>query len=231
MKIGIIAEGKADLAVITNILKGVFGIDKSDIIYIQPENYLDETDLSSYNYQININQFSNWELVLKQCIEKDKIIDFFDNPIEDERFLVIQIDTAESELKNYGVIKPIKKGNINYPEEMREVVASKIDSLIGNIFYKIFYAICVEETDAWVLTIYSNESKDTSFFNTPKEKLHEIILKDKKLSKLSKLSTYEKYYELSKFFRKTKDLNKFLLKNKSLEIFCSDLQKQKKDCY
>jgi hypothetical protein len=231
MKIGIIAEGKADLAVITNILKGVLDIDRSDILYIQPENYLDETDLSSYNYQININQFSNWELVLKQCVEKDKIIDFFDNPIEDERFLVIQIDTAESELKNYGVIKPTKKGNQNYPEEMRGVVASKIDSLIENVSYKIFYAICVEETDAWVLTIYSNDSKDTSFFNNPKEKLHEIILKDKKLSKLSKLSTYEKYYELSKFFRKNKDLNKFILKNKSLEIFCSDLQKQKKDYY
>lgn len=83
MKVGIIAEGKADQAVIANILKALIDIDRSDLHFIQPEHYLDETDL-----QNSKNTFSNWELVFKECSEKEKIKDFFDSPIELEQYII-----------------------------------------------------------------------------------------------------------------------------------------------
>lgn len=56
MRTAIIAEGRGDLAVITNILKGELGIDRCDIKYILPEFEYDQTDLS----QMPETQFSNW---------------------------------------------------------------------------------------------------------------------------------------------------------------------------
>ena len=43
MFIGIIAEGKSDLAVITNILRGKSGADGSEVQYLQPESDYEKT--------------------------------------------------------------------------------------------------------------------------------------------------------------------------------------------
>ena len=45
MRVGIIAEGRADLAVILNILKGRLGVDRSQVQPLRPEYDQDETDL------------------------------------------------------------------------------------------------------------------------------------------------------------------------------------------
>jgi hypothetical protein len=44
MRIGVIAEGRGDLAVLTNIFKGQLGLDSEDIQYLRPEYSLDETE-------------------------------------------------------------------------------------------------------------------------------------------------------------------------------------------
>ncbi len=80
MYIGIIAEGKGDLAVITNILKGKLSVDKSDVEYLQPELDFDETDL----YQMREEQFSNWAIVRETCMRRRKLSDFFS--IDEERY-------------------------------------------------------------------------------------------------------------------------------------------------
>lgn len=225
MKVGIIAEGKADQAVIANILKALINIDRSDLHFIQPEHYLDETDLSNSK-----NSFSNWELVFKECSEKEKIKDFFDSPIESERFLVIHVDTAEANLKNYDITKPEKKNNENYVQELRDLVLNKITGLLGSHAYDIAYAICVEETDAWVLPIYSNylsNIQETGTINSPKEKLKEIIendLKPQKLKELNDKNTYEKYRYISDKMRKNKNLKTYRKMNKSLDVFCLEVE-------
>ncbi|MCS2958132.1 hypothetical protein NXX53_15510 [Bacteroides salyersiae] len=60
MRLGIIAEGKADIAVIKAVLKALKGIDGSDVVQLRPSEQFDETDLNEMN-------FSNWNLVLKSC--------------------------------------------------------------------------------------------------------------------------------------------------------------------
>ena len=44
MRIGIIAEGRADIAVIKAVVKAITGIDGSDMYAIRPKEILDETD-------------------------------------------------------------------------------------------------------------------------------------------------------------------------------------------
>ena len=53
MRLGIIAEGKADIAVIKAVLKALKGIDGSDVVQLRPSEQFDETDLNEMN-------FSNW---------------------------------------------------------------------------------------------------------------------------------------------------------------------------
>ncbi len=231
MKFGIIAEGKSDQAVLTNILKGQLGIDTTDIDYLQPENYLDETDLNSPKYKMTKDKYSNWELVKNECISKEKILPFFDNPIDEQRFLIIQIDTAETHLINYDIKKPDKKNNANYSSDLIKLVSDRIDQWIGITTYNIIYAICIEETDAWVLTIYTDNNNDTSSFNDPKYQLNDVFLPKKfktlKLKEINEKDASNRCDELTKDFRKKKELKKLALKNYSLKHFCSLLDNLK----
>lgn len=224
MKCGLITEGKSDQAVLTNILKGQLGIDRSDIVYLQPENFFDETDLNTPSHKMDKSEFSNWLLVKQECINKEKISDFFDNPIDDKKLLIIQIDTAETYIPEYGINKPDKKNNENYVIDVVNLVSNKIDEWIGKNDYNIIYSICVEETDAWILTIYTSDNIDTGLINNPKHELSEVVLPKKfktmQLKELNNLKAYDKYNKLTEPFRKKKDLKKYSNKNKSLKHFC-----------
>ena len=225
MYIGIIAEGKSDLSVIKNILKGKLNIDSSDLQYLQPDMEYDETDL----YNMQSKNFSNWELVKNTCIEKKRLSDFFS--IEENRYIIIQIDTAEAEEKNYEVMRPVKHNNPNYSAELRKNVVSKINEWLDNQFQgQIFYAIAIEEIEAWVMTIYSNMKTDTARYSDPKIELNKIL--NRKMSKKEKKllsigNELIKFDKLSKKFKNRKNLNTYMRLNKSLEIFCKSLEELK----
>lgn len=225
MIVGIYAEGRGDLAVITNILKGALGIDRSDMSYRVPEFELDQTDLST----MPVEQHSSWTVVKKVCEEKTLIDTFFDSPIEQVSFVVIQIDTAERHLEDYGVTEPVKTRDIDlkeYCSQLRSKVVDKInswhDDLDGD---KVTYAIAIEEIDAWVLTIYDKGNKDTSIYSNPKKALNDqlnIILSKKEKGVLS-AKAFDKYDWLSSPFKKKKILKACMDKNESLKLFCKSL--------
>lgn len=60
MRIGVIAEGFADIAVIKAIVKKLLGLDGAALRVLRPEEAFDETDLQAMN-------FSNWSLVFESC--------------------------------------------------------------------------------------------------------------------------------------------------------------------
>jgi hypothetical protein len=223
MFIGIIAEGKSDLAVITNILRGKSGADGSEVQYLQPESDYDETDL----HKMSAEQFSNWALVRETCIQKRKLSDFFS--IDEERFIVIQIDTAEAGEIHYDVERPKKRNNHNYSIELRNNVINKINEWLENQFSdQVFYAIAIEEIEAWVLTIYTDKQGDTCRFTNPKEELYRTL--NRKFSKkekkvLSLKDELSKSDKLSRAFRKLKILNKCVAFNESLNLFCESLER------
>ena len=95
MRLGIIAEGKADIAVIKAVLKALKGIDGSDVVQLRPSEQFDETDLNEMN-------FSNWNLVLKSCEDISLLQSFFD-VLADDALLVVQIDTAERGEAGYDI--------------------------------------------------------------------------------------------------------------------------------
>ena len=150
MRIGIIAEGHADIAVIKAVVKAIIGIDGSDMYAIRPKEILDETDGEEL-------KFSNWELVLQSCNNEQLLVPFFEG-IDDEAILVVHIDTAERGEKNYDVLEPQRTGHPNWKEysrELRNNVKIKIEALIPERHRdKVAYAIAIEETDAWLIPLY-----------------------------------------------------------------------------
>jgi hypothetical protein len=220
MRVGIIAEGKSDFAVMVNILKGKLELDRAFITPILPEFQLDETDRA----QMREEEFSNWTLVKQCCIDKARISDFLE-PFEDKRIVVIQIDTAEMHLVGFNVEKPQKDAE-NYSRELRERVIHQINVwLEGNFNGLIYHAISIEETEAWLLTIYDSRALETATYNTPKERLFREL--NKKLSekekKILRMPPLDQYHELSKDFRKKKLLMKYCKNNESLALFCESL--------
>ncbi len=242
MRIGIIAEGKSDRAVIENILCCVFGIDRESIQPIRPSDGTDETDLHKHKP----DQYSNCALVKEECVERSKIREFFASPVDEgERLLVIHVDTAEigrvdAVLQSVRPPKPppAKKSKKKaqdvatsvvppYSDTLRNSVIAEIDGwLQGQYKSQIRYAIAIEETEAWVLALYVDQ--DTVDHHEPKKKLHHFLngpqgLPDKKRSWLFNLGDYDRFDELSRGFRRKKTLLEAAANNRSLDLFVASL--------
>ena len=106
MKIGIIAEGPADVKVIRGVLAALADVDGSDTISIRPDEQKDETVLNERN-------FSTWSLVLEECRRESTLANFFDS-VDEERYLVVQVDTAERGEEGYEVVEPQRTGKVNW---------------------------------------------------------------------------------------------------------------------
>ncbi len=212
MRIGLIAEGTTDQAVLENILKGL-GYDESDLIPIRPDLSMDETDKQFYN----INTFGGWEYVKKDCIERTKLDEFF--MIADNQSIIIQVDTLEINENQSLIKKPQKPNNPNYAQELKAYAQTLRQSVIdiingwleNNYQEKLFYAICIEEMESWILTIYTQ--KETLHAANPKETLRYVLK--------GKLSVGDKacYKAISKPFRKRKKLLLYSQFNDSLQAF------------
>jgi len=250
MRVGIIAEGKTDQAVIENILCGMFGIDRESIQPIRPSDGTDETDL----HQQKPDQFGNCALVRKDCLERFKIRDFFSSPIDEgERLLVIHVDTDEvgradavltavrpaKDLQATPALKKSKKktskieanpaGNssVPYADTLRNNVIAEIDSWLEGEFKPLLrYAIAIEETEAWVLALHVDQ--DTGEYRDPKKALLDFLNRPNGLSKqqrkrLFDLENYDRFDELSRGFRRKKTLLDAATRNRSLELFVESL--------
>lgn len=235
MEIGIIAEGNGDLAVLENIIVGVLDLDSEDIQFLRPELNQDNTDKAKNAYQnMSAKEFGGWSLVKRDCEEQHKLKNFFDESpfLNDDRYIIIQIDTAECENTGYDVKRP-NKTDANYCEELRSAVIDKIDSWLGNQWKdQIHYAICIEETEAWVHALYEN--KDTSQSLNAKEAFQKYLNRqrrtnkklDKQLQKLKNKPEFDKSFFLSKAFRKlsSKKGKNVLDNNQSLKSFVEKLE-------
>ncbi len=229
MRTGIIVEGKSDAAVITNILKGVLDIDKSDIQYLVPELDFDETSL----HQMREQEFSNWTIVKQNCLNREKISNFLEI-FEDDRFIVIHIDSDVKDEIGFDVNTPESLKSIGDIKELRDNIKNKISEWLNNEYVdKIALAIAIQEIDAWILTKYNNKQKDTGLYLNPKERLNKIFNKPNFISEKEKRKifsfsdNFNKYSFLSRDFRKIREINKFKERNLSLKEFCKELDKFK----
>jgi len=211
MKIGVICEGHTDRAVIRNILKGLKGVDSSQIVPLRPDYSVDETDLS----QMTVDNYSNWSLVKAECENRVKIDRFLS--VEGHDIVIIHIDADCSD--EYGVPKLVK--NADYSEKMRDAIITKINEWLGNKFQdQILYAVAIEETEAWILTIF--DKKNSTKSADPKAKLKRILSK----MGIKYNNTHASFYEISEKFSKKKHFKKekFRNYNKSLDDFCQEVE-------
>lgn len=212
MNIGIVAEGRSDQNVIENILKS-FSIESHNVKKLRPELAYDATDI----YQKN-RTFGGWQNVKNDCIERAIFDKFF--YINENKFVIIQIDTAECEEKDFGISKPPKNNLSEYSISLRNQVIEKINIWLGNKYTdKLFYAISIEEIESWILTKYL-ETETTKSAN-PKTRLKKIITE--KGIKLKVTTEADFYKEITKDFGKLKLLNVYKAKNQSLKDFIESL--------
>lgn len=214
MRIGVISEGHSDRAVITNIILGVSGLDSGDIIGLLPKYKLDETDLAA----LHDKRFSNWTHVKRECEEKEMISAFLS--IEGQDFVVIHIDSAEAE--DYHIDRP--RRDKDYCLILRKLIIDEIQKWLGGEHIdKIMYAVAIEETEAWLLSLLTPIA-DTSATVRPKEKFkYEMKKRDRKSH-----TNEDSYAELSKPFHKGKRsiIEKLITTNCSLEEFYKEVQEK-----
>lgn len=243
MKVGVVAEGPSDVAVLLNILFGKLGVERRDVVPIRPEMTTDETDLSEKRkggYQApSKQQFSNWLHVLEECRERTRLLDFLDSPIDEPRLLVVHLDTAEAHLPRFDVARPDHESK-GYVEEMRARVVAKLEALLGeDLARQTRFAVAVEETDAWLLTLHPSGDGDTGLHKNPKKKLEFLVASSgvstakskstspraasKKGDRPAKRSPFETYHELSLDFRDEGTLHACGGRNRSLQMFVDSL--------
>ena len=221
MRIGIIAEGFADAHVIKAIVQKITGCESTDFFMLRPQEKFDETDLNEMN-------FSNWRLVFESCKDEDLMAAFFDG-IEGDAMVIVHVDTAERGLEGYDVNEPQRTKGVNYAvysEALRKNVIQKVEAMVPEAYRdRIAYAIAIEETDAWLIPLFENAKGDTASHARAKERLAALVGNDKKTAKRY-VDTEQKsldYVKLGKDL--AKDLKKCRSHNKSLDLFCMDIEK------
>jgi hypothetical protein len=174
VRVGLIAEGRFDLAVLDGVLKGACGISNTQ--YLRPEFTTDRTDRSAGYQAPSAVEFSNFEIVKQECESRQKIREFFDTGLDDERWLVVQIDTAEAE--KYGVERPsVAEKDATYFADLRSRVVEAVRGWMqGEFADKVFFAVAIEETDAWLLACWDEQNKkDAGTHANPKKRLEFVL--------------------------------------------------------
>ncbi len=210
MRIAIIAEGRSDIIVLENILMGIVGLDLSDIEYLRPQSAYDATHLA----MMSESNKSTWSLVREECITKDKIEKFFQ--IEGNEFVVIHLDAAEREEYEIADL------TINQDcSSIRNLIVNKIDEWLEYQYLdKILHAIAVEETEAWLLTVFENGTESCQWPD-PKTRLNRILGRQK----INTTRSYENYFGLSKNFLKKRNWirERYIDYNVSLREFVQEV--------
>lgn len=150
----LVCEGVTDHAVMKNILLGYFkGQPRAPrITQRQPDS--DATGEAAWQ------QFGNWENVFRYLREG-----LHRGALEFNEFLVVQVDTDDSEHVNYGVPQQ-EAGKPHPPEIMVQRVAAKLCEILGpedSVTYvgRLIFAICVRDIECWLLPLWETGNKAT----------------------------------------------------------------------
>ncbi len=217
---GLITEGKTDQIVIENILVGYFQSDDLDVNELQPLR--DETDERRGQY------FGGWHKVFEYC-QSDK----FKESFQFNDYVIVQIDTDESEKTHYDVSKRGKDGKPLSPEQLIEKIVEKFKEKIGEDFYhqkekNIIFAISVETIECWLLPLYYTDKRKSKTAGCTEAVNRELRKKGlNTLTNKNKEKNPESYRKVSKIYHKHKILMNKYKENPSLTVFIEELRKRK----
>jgi hypothetical protein len=159
MNFALITEGPSEHRIIKHIIAKYFKDQEPEINQIQPKiiNEKQET-------------VGGWNEVLKYC-ERDEVKDIF---VEND-YLVIQIDTDQSQTKPFGIShtkqdaatkvivnKTVGDLHAEVVEKLRSLIRPEILAVYGD---RIFFAICVHTIECWLLPLHFAEHHQSSTNN------------------------------------------------------------------
>lgn len=211
----IVSEGNTDYEVLKNIVLGWFRDQKVEPVFNPYQPNPTATGEDAWQ------QFGNWENVLR-CLREKKHRD----ALEHADYLIIQIDTDQSEHQNFGVSQRENNQSLETPAMVAKV-AEKLREIIGQMdieFYgdRIIFAICVREIECWLLPLWDTARAGkcegcTNAMNRALAQANEAALnKDPR-----------RYAAASSEYKKRKTLLSNGPKNPSLKLFLDELKNRK----
>ena len=209
LKVGLIAEGPTDLAVLENILEG-FIADDPVINFVQPKLRTDP---------------GGWTLVFRALRDGEarKALQFND-------VVVIQIDTDVCEDVGFDVQRRAGGNELSVAElveRVRERLVREMGSTAQGLEGKLFFAVAVDGIECWLLPLlFENEptkaAKVTGCLAAANKKLDQ--LGRRRLCRADGTAKdVRAYEEASKDFRKQKALRGAAANTPSLGLFLENL--------
>ncbi|MBT1710845.1 hypothetical protein KK062_21565 [Fulvivirgaceae bacterium PWU5] len=219
MKVALITEGPSEHRIVKHIITRYFKGEDVEIRQIQPKLISGRQDN---------NTPGGWNEVLKYC-GREEIRDIL---IEND-YLVIQIDTDQSQISPFDVSHTHLNNTQKSPSELCTEVIEKLKGLFKTDIkheygHRIFFAICVHTIECWLLPIYYS-NKETHCSKT----VSCISLLNKELSRqnIQTLPTNDKnstnavrvYDTILQNWRKRTDIEESARYHAGFQIFIDSL--------
>ncbi len=219
MLFGLACEGVTDQITIENILCGYFGSPDLDEDITQFQPPFDETDQKQ-------KDFGGWQMLLTYL----STTRFRDDVLNSE-FIVIQVDTDDSNEKGFDVPQV---DTDNQPLMLEVLITHVIAKLVATIdsgetdFYprhseKIIFCISVHSLECWLYAQHNkkllSKPKITGCYNALSYLLPSVE------------KTYRCYDKLSQDFLKRKNIDAVAEKDPSFRVFIQSLEKIKGEVF
>lgn len=201
----LITEGITDQVVIENIL---YGLTKGAAVTREILPKRDATDIS----RVEKGKFSGWELVF-EFLQSEDIIDAIDN----NDFVIIQIDTDEGDHPNFGLGLNGKTIITIVEECIEKLKASLRPDFPTSELERLLFAIPVLSTECWIFSLHDATHKHTEkTMNNCEERLR-FNLKQKIKKE------YNFYRAISYDFRKQKNIQAVAQRTPCLQHFVNQV--------
>lgn len=207
----LITEGITDQPTLEAILKGHYrrfeDVDV-DVRIVQPLR--DATDSSKQEND------GGWERVFEACSDPDVALD----ALSLSDYLIVQIDTDQGEHVNYGL--PLAPNGIDVDEptlaaQARQIIAAKFGDRWPDIQERVFTAVSVHSLECWLLALHAPANPCAT--KSCENRLQRML----QAERTSFRKDYACYDELSKDFRKTRELDRACTRSASLNQFVQSL--------
>jgi len=216
-RIALATEGKSEHWIIKHIVQTFFKSEEIFFRQVQPQVFDDTQE-----------EIGGWFEVLKFCGRTDDIR----AALVESDYLIIQIDTDESNNPNFNVPHTKEGAVAKTNEELYNDVIDKIESIIdpqleNELKNKIIFAVCIHSIECWLLPIFCTNNHKTDIrnclitLNVELRRKNLNIIPPKKQKEKRQIA----YSNILRNLRRKSDIVSASIYNKGFSNFVSDLNK------
>ncbi len=214
-RIALVTEGKSEHWIIKHIVQNYFKDEEIFFRQIQPQVFDDTQE-----------EIGGWLEVLKFCSRTEDV----NAALVESDYLIIQIDTDESNNPNFNV-PHTKQGSIpKTNEELYNDVVMRIRGIIGSELEseyrnKIIFAVCIHSIECWLLPIYYTNNHKADIRNCLPTLNNELRRRNLGLipPKKQREKRHNAYMNILRNWRRRKDIVTASQHNQGFSNFVQDL--------